>query len=324
MGKQKLSDLVANQTQKKQPATAEPSRSVGIPAVDAVRGSNTAIQKTMKYKEIDPIRCRPWAHHNRPDVWLTENSCASLIESIRSDGQLELGLVRAVFDEPGIDYEIIYGVRRWFAVSQIPGAKFKAKITDSDDRECALLMHVENEESEDISEFEKALSYEELVRSKVFSSQASLAESLRVSRPYISKLMRASKLFSYAEIRELLKPFTRELSVQKALEIVLLLDDTRTERKVVSRALELGSEEGGSLSMILTELKTSATAKPKSSSKERCHFKHGNKKLLHSVLKSNGKFVLTMEPDFLNRAGDNADDLLRSALSDVVAMKRKS
>ena len=92
----------------------------------------------------------------------------------------------------------------------------------------------------------------------------------------------------------------------------------------MSRALELGAEEGGSLTMILTELKASATVKPKSTAKENCHFKHGNKKLLHSVLKSNGKFVLTMEPDFLSKAGDKADDLLKAVLAEVVAMKRKS
>ena len=81
MSKPKLSELVKKSTSDterpstKSGAPAEPT----IPAVDAVQGGNTAIQKILKYKEIDPSKCRPWAHHNRPNVWLTPQACASLI-----------------------------------------------------------------------------------------------------------------------------------------------------------------------------------------------------------------------------------------------------
>lgn len=326
MSKQKLSELVAGRTDHKSKDAELDKAHVSIPAVDAVRGSNTAIQKTMKYKEIDPEKCRPWRHHNRPEVWLTPENCASLIESIREDGQLELGLVRAVNDEPGIDYEVIYGVRRWYSTTQVAGAKFKARITDENDQTCALMMHVENEESEDISEFEKALSYSELIEAKVFSSQSELADLLRVSRPYISKLMRAAGLFVYDELRSLLRPFSKELSTKKALEIVQYLDESKTREKLLRKALELGSEKGGNLPGILHELRAAVVTKStqKVKSKEKCYFKHGTKKLLYSKTDSSGKFVLTMEPGFLAKAGDEAEDLIKEIFNDMSAVEGAS
>lgn len=327
MSKPKLSELVAKKaddderTAAKQAAPSE----TAIPAVDAVQGGNTAIQKTLKFKEIDPSKCRPWAHHNRPDIWLTPAACASLIQSIKREGQQELGLVREVRGESGVDYEIIFGMRRWYAASQIEGAKFRARVTDASDQECALLMHVENEESEDISEFEKALSFDELIRAKVFNTQSELADSLRVKKPYISKLLRASRLFSVDEMRELLKPFTRELSVQKAIDVLGWIEDNKTRDRVVNRALELGSKEGAGLPKILAELKTAAATKTKAAPpKEKCHFRHGKKPLLTTATKPNGKQILTVEPDFALRAGDKAESILSEAVKELLTAAGRS
>jgi ParB family chromosome partitioning protein len=321
VNKPKLSELVAKRTGDGERTTEKPKASVetAIPAVDAVQGTNTAIQKTLKFKEINPDKCRPWAHHNRPDVWLTPDACASLIESIQREGQQELGLVREVRGEAGVDYEIIFGMRRWYAASQIEGAKFKARVTDASDQECALLMHVENEESEDISEFEKALSFDELIQAKVFNTQSELADSLRVKKPYISKLLRAARLFSIDELRELLKPFTRELSVQKAIDILVLVEDKKTRGRVVNKALELGSEEGAGLARILTELKKAPATKPKPAAKEKCHFSHGKKQLLTTTAKPNGQQVLTLDPDFLERAGEKSESILHDAVKEMLA-----
>jgi ParB family chromosome partitioning protein len=328
MSKLKLSELVKKNTSEPDRAStnAEAPAETVIPAADVVQGGNTAIQKTLKYKEIDPSKCRPWAHHNRPDVWLTPDACASLIESIKKEGQQELGLVREVRGEQGVDYEIIFGMRRWYAASQIDGAKFRARVTDANDQECALLMHVENEESEDISEFEKALSFEELIQAKIFKTQSELADSLRVKKPYISKLLRAARLFSVDELRELLKPFTRELSVQKAIELVVLIEDKKTRDKVVNKALELGSEEGAGLARILTELKKApeSKARPAAKEKEKCHFSHGKKPLLTTAAKPNGKQVLTLDPDFLARAGEKAESILQDAVKEMLASIGKS
>lgn len=100
-----------------------------------------------------------WAHHNRKRVWLTPEACATLIESIRSEGQQELGLVREVQGRGG--HRLRNHLRHAPLVCRVADRRcqFKARVTDADDQECARLMHIENEESENISQFEKALSF---------------------------------------------------------------------------------------------------------------------------------------------------------------------
>ncbi len=317
--KPKLSELIADKTREpRNDAQDRPPEPV-IPAVDAVQRTNTAIQKTLKFKEIDPGKCRPWAHHNRKQVWLTPGACATLIESIRSEGQQELGLVREVHGEEGIDYEIIFGMRRWYATSQIEGAKFRARVTDADDRECARLMHIENEESENISQFEKALSFDELINAGVFQTQTELADSLRVKKPYISKLLRAARLFEHDTFKVLLEPYTRELSLQKATDLVIMLEDGNVQPRLLNKAKQLSTEEGASLQRILLELKKAATVQVKPEVRETVHFKYGKRNLLVTTHKPNGKATLSLEPDFKAKAGDKAEQLLTEAVQSLLA-----
>jgi ParB family chromosome partitioning protein len=289
-----------------------------------VQRSNTAVKKILKFKEIDPDKCRPWTHHNRKDVWLTPEACATLIESIRTEGQQELGLVREVRGEEGVDYEIIFGMRRWYAASQIEGAKFKARVTDADDQECARLMHIENEESENISQFEKALSFDELISAGVFQTQTELADSLRVKKPYISKLLRAARLFAHDEFKSLLEPHTRELSLQKAIDLVVLLEEESAQTKLLNKAKQLCKEEGVSLPQILTELKKAAMEQSKPAALETVHFSYGKRNLLVTTRKPNGKAILSLEPDFQIRAGDKAEQLLTEAVQSLLAAGKGS
>lgn len=316
--KPKLSELIADKTREPRAEAVTRPPEPAIPAVDAVQRTNTAIQKTLKFKEIDPSKCRPWAHHNRKQVWLTPDACATLIESIRTEGQQELGLVREVRGEAGVDYEIIFGMRRWFAVSQIEGAKFKARVTDADDQECARLMHIENEESENISQFEKALSFDELISAGVFKTQTELADSLRVKKPYISKLLRAARLFEHDAFKILLEPHTRELSLQKATDLVVMLEDDTAQPKLLNKAQQLSQGEGGSLPQILLDLKRAATEQVKPVAQETVHFKYGKRNLLVTSRKPNGKAILSLEPDFQARAGDKAEQILSDAVRSLL------
>lgn len=316
--KPKLSELVAGKTREPRPEPSTKTPEPAIPAADAVQRTNTAIQKTLKFKEIDPSKCRPWAHHNRKQVWLTPDACATLIESIRKEGQQELGLVREVRGEEGVDYEIIFGMRRWYAASQIDGAKFKARVTDADDQECARLMHIENEESENISQFEKALSFDELIHAGVFATQTELADSLRVKKPYISKLLRAARLFEHDALKTLLEPYTRELSLQKATDLVVMLENEGAQARLLKAAKELGAGEGASLPSILAALKNAGAPRNKPEAQEVVHFKYGKRKLLVTTRKPGGKATLTLEPDFQAKAGDKAEQLLTDAVRSLL------
>ena len=95
-----------------QDTNEEPSpvqASASIPAAQAAPKTDTSTLATPRYRKIDPSRCRPWALHNRDAAWLIPEHCADLIHSIRSEGQLDLGLVRKLADDPHHDFEIICG-----------------------------------------------------------------------------------------------------------------------------------------------------------------------------------------------------------------------
>ena len=127
-----------------------------IPAVEIGATRHTGVTKSRKIPilEILPSQCKPWKHHDRDQAWLCKEKCQDLITSISKNGQMEPGLVRILHDDPQYSYEIIYGVRRWYACSQIPNQKFLAKVSMQNDKQCMVLMHSENADSKDISEFE--------------------------------------------------------------------------------------------------------------------------------------------------------------------------
>jgi len=171
---------------------------------------------------VEPKRCKPWSYHNRDEAWLTRENCQDLINSIQQSGQLEPILVRPIKNAPNYDYETIYGVRRWFACSQIPNQKLLARITDADDKTCMILMHVENATSRDITDFERAFSFAQQIKSGIFKNQAEMAEMLGLTQGYISKLINAGAIFEYSWIKAL---FQNKLNIplKYAYELSILL-----------------------------------------------------------------------------------------------------
>lgn len=152
---------------------------------------------------VDPRRCRPWQYHNRDMAWLTQEKCSDLISSINKHGQHQPALVRPLIDDRNFEYEIIYGVRRWFACSAIPNQKLLTYVANLDDKTCTILMHTENANSKDITEFERACSFAQQLQSKIFKNQMEMADALGLSQGNISKMVRASEIFAYEGIQEL-------------------------------------------------------------------------------------------------------------------------
>lgn len=213
---------------------------VDIPAVTIGNKASKAVSRKLPLLEIDPAKCRPWTHHNRHEDWLNKESCSDLIASITKSGQQEPGLVREI-DDPNFDYEVIYGVRRWFACSQIPNQKFTAKLTDADDKECMILMHIENADSKDISDMERAVSFREHINSGVFKSQKELSRDLNVSDALMTRYMQAASIYDYSWILEYLPPI-RTLSIRKAASLASLLKD-RYSRERIKEYVEASHEE---------------------------------------------------------------------------------
>lgn len=248
MATTKLSELLKQKQDHKtstKPAREERADILSTPIADVGYRSDTSITKKQTFKEIDPARCRPWAHHNRSSLWLNKDRCGSLIESIKKDGQQEFGLVRVVRDDPNIDFEIIYGVRRWWSCSQIEGRKFKAKVTSADDQECARLMHLENAESKDISDFERACSFKRQLDLGVFPNKTSLAECLDVSNALVTRMYKAASIMEFDFLGELLENYILDIPIKQASDLYELLLDDASASKIKLAAARMKKGDGG-------------------------------------------------------------------------------
>lgn len=328
MSKMKLTDMLADadakdrQTKAEQESEAQVNQ-VAIPAVDVASKTDNSTLKNQRYREIEPERCRPWALHNRDKSWLTPESCAELIESIKVDGQLDLGLVRPLKDDPTHDYEIIYGVRRWYSVSQLPGTKFKARATDGTDKECAKQMHVENEQSKDISAMEKGRSYRTLVENGVYASAAELAREYGLSKSYVSELLKAIEVLDYPKLNALMAPHIRDISYRDAKLLAVAMDDAKQRERVEAAAIELAQTEISEPKELMRKLLAAAkdgtvrTRKPKPSVSL---FKKEKKKYAYAAEKPNGAVTITIEPGLKEAAGDD----LESVVNRIVASVKKT
>ncbi len=160
-------------------------------------------KKTRLLIEVDPKRCKTWKYHNRDKLWLTRTRCLDLVRSIEKNGQIEPILVRALKDDPDYDFEIICGARRWFSCMQIPNQKVLAYVTEADDKHCMIMMHSENADSKDISDFERAVSFSEQMKSGVFKNQTDMAKAMGLSQSTICKMIKAAEIFQHDWLREL-------------------------------------------------------------------------------------------------------------------------
>ena len=231
--------------------------------IHTASGAGKETLKRIAAKEVDPKRCRPWNFHNRDLAWLNADKSSDLIDSITKNGQLEPGLVRAIEGDKDFDYEIIYGVRRWFACSQIPGQKYLVKITTADDKQCSILMHIENADSKDITEFERAHSFLQQFRAKIFKNQSEMAKCFGITQGLVSRSIKAAEIYEISWIRELL-PDMLGVNIKAAYKISQLLSSADGEKSVRVEAakikIDLDSGKKFPSSIILKRLASGAAS----------------------------------------------------------------
>lgn len=158
---------------------------------------NAATQKPFYHTAllaIDPQACCPWPYHPRDRAGLNPQRCMDLIQSIPRTGQMEPVVLRALAGGLEGRFEIITGVRRWFACSQIPHQKLLARVIEADDRHCMMLMHADNAHAQDISDVERACSFAAYMQSGLFRNQRELAKTLGLSQSSISKMIKVAEL----------------------------------------------------------------------------------------------------------------------------------
>ena len=255
---------------KKSKISSEKAKDTYLPAVSINEKNNrisSAKYARLPALEIEPSRCKPWFYHNRDLAWLTTEKCSDLISSISRNGQREPGMVRKIDQDknpdPDHDFEIIYGVRRWYSVSQLHGKKFLAVVTEDSDMECMVHMHSENADSQDITEFERAYSFKIQFESGLFSGQRAMAKELGVSQSLVSRMINAASIFNYDFIRNLF-PNKLDISVREAFNLYKLLEDKKTGLEIEKRAkniLSSKSKQNLSTRDIFAALKGASSSK---------------------------------------------------------------
>lgn len=177
-----------------EPAGRLSTRMSGIARVTS--GEN----KEITLKLVDPARCRMWTRHNRRYDLLNPDNCADLLEGLRSQGRQEFpAVVRRVQGDPDIDYEVIAGARRHWAVSYLRTVehrdlKYLVEERDLTDEAAFRLSDIENRSRTDLSDYERALDYLQALVLFYDDNAKRMAGRLEVSESWLSRFLNLARL----------------------------------------------------------------------------------------------------------------------------------
>ena len=139
---------------------------------------------------------------------------------------LSVGLLNPIeVKEKGDRYEIVHGERRFIAHEELKKVAIPCRIGYRDGVETELAKLHENLMREDISAFEEAMAFEDLVNNHGYS-QTKLAHSIGKSEGYISQ--RLTILNAPAILQEALKD--SKLSFSVARELMQITDEAEVQR----------------------------------------------------------------------------------------------
>jgi ParB family chromosome partitioning protein len=234
-----LSDVAKQVKEKADPSPylSSPARP-RVPAAElALTGRTSPMVERTNVLAVDPKRCRPWKYHNRSAAWYTKERCLDLIDSVVKDGQLEPALARKVVGEGDFDFELIYGMRRRFA-AEFTHTKLKIRLIEAEDAKCAVLMHIENADRQDITPMERAMSFQQQLEAKIFSTQDAMAEAFGLSKAQVSKLLKAATLVKQTTIGQLFADKST-VPVESAYQLATLMDRPGAKEVVLKAAQNL-------------------------------------------------------------------------------------
>lgn len=153
------------------------------------------LEKEMDFAiiNIPPSKCRPWKYADRDQDEM--GNIEELASSIRTNGQQEPALLRKLDknSEGDIEYEVIFGHRRWLAC-KLCDTPLMAMVKDIDDKTAAVAQKEENENRQSLSDYARAFNYRKLLDSGVFSSNRELAAYIRVPTSSLTELFSYTKL----------------------------------------------------------------------------------------------------------------------------------
>ena len=201
--------------------------------------------EAVEFEAFEPSQVRPWRYHNRTGSGMDDASLDDLANSIRRDGQQQLGLARRLPAGDTHLVEAIFGVRRLEACRRAE-TLWRAEVRDRSftDAQCAALMHSENEWTEGVSPLENAAQWKAMVDAGVFQNQSALANALGCHRGTVSRAVRAATLLLGERwIARLVRPVMHEFTGRSAdrLAEALADDDRRAAARERAREIVTGT-----------------------------------------------------------------------------------
>ena len=188
------------------------------PMTDESRLDERSRAELVRVEAFDPVLVRPWRFHNRARSGMDDISLDALANSIKRDGQQQLGLARRLPADDTHAVEVIFGVRRLEACRRA-GVPWRAEVREASfsDAECAAAMHGENAWSEGVSPLENAVQWKAMLDARVFASQTALARELGCHRATVSRAVRtAASLFAEEWLGRLVRPVMHEFTGRAA------------------------------------------------------------------------------------------------------------
>lgn len=195
---------------------------------------------------IRPTDCSVWDGNPRDVPGLSYHSCASLIDSIaQEDGNRIPVLVRRSQPGAALPYELLVGSRRRFAVDWLnhngrPEIRLNALVVEMTDEEAFRLADIENREREDITELDRARSYQAAVDRFYGGVQSRMAEALSLSNSQLSRLLALAQMPD-----EIVAAFASkaELRVRHSEVLTPLLRRPEQREQVLAEARRISSEQ---------------------------------------------------------------------------------
>lgn len=206
--------------------------------------------KQVTQLQIDPARVRVWSGNARLQQHLSEESVRDLIDSIIAEGGQKVPVVvRHVSDDPDHAYEVIAGTRRHFAISWLransyPEMKLLAQVSDLDDEAAFRLADLENRARKDVSDIERARNYASALDQHYGGKAVRMAERLRVSKGWLSKMLKAATLpdavlAAFADLGE--------LTLNPAYALASAMDDKARAQAILKEAAAIAGENKAAL-----------------------------------------------------------------------------
>ena len=186
---------------------------------------------------IEAIRPSPFQPRRR----FAEAELDGLVQSIREKGVIQPLLVRPVEgegSEPGTDFELVAGERRWRAAQRAGLHEVPVVIGPFGDSEVLEIALVENLQREDLTPLEEAEAYSRLMH-EFGRSQAEVAETIGKSRSHVANTLRLLALPS--AVKQQLEE--KALTAGHARALLAAPDPAALAGEVVRRGLNVRATE---------------------------------------------------------------------------------